>query len=376
MPRRSSSSLVGSLLIVLLALAAGGARAGGKGPRSPLELYFGDLHAHTAFSDGSEGTPEDAYRTARAGGADYFATSDHNFMLTQEEWAQTLQFATQQTDAAFAALPASEYWLASGFGEVIVLNVEELENDANFHGPGRRALSRQEVIPAFYDWLASHPGAIGHWPHPGLYGDLDEFEHRTDARDAVMSLIEIHNFGSFVGAPASWGVHDYEPQYQMALEKGWHVMPAAVSDTHASDWIVGSPVRTVLLAPSRAPADLYDAMRASRGYATLDENLRIRFSLDGAVMGSVLAAPADAHTASISIEDPDAVPEDAVTRVEIVSDHGEVVASLGANDTRVDWKVELQSGTARYFYVRVTTASDLGGGEGVTAWTAPVWTGR
>lgn len=374
MPRRSSSSLVGSLSIALLALAAGGARAGG--PRSPLELYFGDLHAHTAFSDGWEGTPEDAYRTARAGGADYFATSDHNFMLTQEEWAQTLQFAARQTDAAFAALPASEYWLASGFGEVIVLNVEELENDANFHGPGRSALSRQEVIPAFYDWLASHPGAIGHWPHPGLYGDLDEFEHRTDARDAVMSLIEIHNYGSFVGAPASWGVHDYEPQYQMALEKGWHVMPAAVSDTHASDWIVGSPVRTVLLARSRAPADLYDAMRASRGYATLDENLRIRFSLDGAVMGSVLATRADAHTASISIEDPDAVPEDAVTRVEIVSDHGEVVASLGANDTRVDWNVKLQSGTARYFYVRVTTASDLGGGEGVTAWTAPVWTGR
>ena len=65
-----------------------------------------------------------------------------------------------------------------------------------------------------------------------------------------------------------------------------------------------------------------------------------------------------------------------MTRVEIVSDHGEVVASLGANDTRVDWNVTLRSGSARYFYVRVTTASDLGGGEGVTAWTAPVWTGR
>ena len=372
MPPRSSSSLVGSLLIALL--AAGG--AGGKGPRPPLELYFGDLHAHTGFSDGWEGTPEDAYRTARAAGADFFATSDHNFMLTQEEWAQTLQFAAEQTDSAFAALPASEYWLASGFGEIIVLNVAELENDANFHGPGRSALSREEVIPAFYDWLASHPGAIGHWAHPGLYGDLDAFEHRTDARDAAMSLIEIHNYGSWVGAPASWGVHDYEPQYQMALDKGWHVMPAAVSDTHDSDWIVGSPVRTVLLARSREPADLYAAMRAQRGYATLDENLRIRFSLDGAVMGSVLAAPADAHTARITIEDPDAVPEDAVTRVEIVSDHGAVVASLDALDTRVDWNVELPSGSARYFYVRVTTASDLGGGEGVTAWTAPIWTGR
>ncbi len=30
----------------------------------------------------------------------------------------------------------------------------------------------------------------------------------------------------------------------------------------------------------------------------------------------------------------------------------------------------------RYFYVRVTTASDYWGNEGITAWTAPVWTGR
>jgi len=30
----------------------------------------------------------------------------------------------------------------------------------------------------------------------------------------------------------------------------------------------------------------------------------------------------------------------------------------------------------RYYYVRVTTASDFAGVEGVTAWTAPVWTGR
>jgi hypothetical protein len=37
---------------------------------------------------------------------------------------------------------------------------------------------------------------------------------------------------------------------------------------------------------------------------------------------------------------------------------------------------QVSSSTSRYYYVRVTTASDVTGGPGFTAWTAPVWTGR
>lgn len=82
------------------------------------------------------------------------------------------------------------------------------------------------------------------------------------------------------------------------------------------------------------------------------------------------------YTAEIAIEDPDGVPWDAITLVEIVSDGGRVVARRPFAETAVSWKVTLRSPAARYFYVRVTTASDVSGGEGLTAWTSPVWTGR
>jgi hypothetical protein len=36
----------------------------------------------------------------------------------------------------------------------------------------------------------------------------------------------------------------------MALDNGWQVMPAANSDTHATNWITGYEVRTVLPAES------------------------------------------------------------------------------------------------------------------------------
>jgi hypothetical protein len=53
-----------------------------------------------------------------------------------------------------------------------------------------------------------------------------------------------------------------------------------------------------------------------------------------------------------------------------------VVAKKAFNSADVTWSPTLSSATARYFYVRVTTASDFWGRQGITAWTAPVWTGR
>ena len=85
-------------------------------------------------------------------------------------------------------------------------------------------------------------------------------------------------------------------------------------------------------------------MRAQRGYATLDKNLSIRFSVNGGVMGSTLAR-ASTYSADVKIWDPDALAgraADAVTRVEIVSDGGAVVRSLAlsaaAGSRTVTWR--------------------------------------
>jgi hypothetical protein len=85
----------------------------------------------------------------------------------------------------------------------------------------------------------------------------------------------------------------------------------------------------------------------------------------------------------VKIWDPDALAgdaSDAVTRVDIVSDEGEVVRSLkpkaAAGSKTINWRAEGLP-PASYFWVRVSTASDdVNGVPGVTAWTAPVWTGR
>jgi hypothetical protein len=356
--------------------------AGTREKTTAYNLYFGDLHTHTGYSDG-QGTPWEAFAAAKRAGADFMATTDHvhypygQIMLTPELWADTLLAAKSTTSKDFVAMAGYELWLPWA-GEVNVYNTVEIYDETG--NPGGHGYNNglqgsiHEALPSLYDWLAA-TGAIGQWNHPTYYsGPFDmgfnespmsnffDFAYYTAARDQGMCVLE--NLESAY----------YELSYIWALDAGWHVMPAANSDTHSANWISGSEIRTVLLAPSLSPENLYEAMRASRGYATQDENLRIYYTVNGAVMGSILS-PTGTYQVSVQISDPDGA-ADAIKLVEIVSDHGAVVASMGFDSAKVQWTTTLTSDSADYFYVRVTTASNLSGEEGVTAWTAPVWIGE
>ena len=336
--------------------------AGGGAKPVAYNLYFGDLHSHTSYSDGWEGTPWDAFKAAKDGGADYFAVTDHvtlwnaysGLTLDSEEWADTLAAADYYTSEDFVAMAGYEAWLLARLGEINVYNVREL--------PPLEPLGyKWDRLPDLYDWLVSN-GAIGQYNHPYyMTKDFENYDYYTAARDSAMNILEV------------WNAQLAEDSYVMALDAGWHVMPSVNSDTHNPDWISGYEMRTVLLAPSLTPENLYAAMNACRGYGTLDKNLRVQYMLNGAAMGSVLM-PSSSYKVSIQVSDPDGA-VDAIKLVEIVSDGGVVVASKKFNSADISWSTSLTSSSASYYYVRVTTDSGLDGLPGLTAWTAPVWTG-
>ncbi len=361
------SSATGPVLGIEASLMAGA----GDAPRQ-YNLYFGDLHSHTGFSDGT-GTPDLAYAAARAAGADFLAVTDHYFELNDAEWTSMVSSANTHTiDDEFVAMAAYEYYLV-GINEINVYGTETmaphpgLTPNAQYNGD---RMDGGSFLPWFYDWIASEPGAIGQWNHPLSYGcpvawDYFQFAFVNEERDAGMGMIEI--FNGYIR----------ESSYVKALDNGWHMMPTATADTHTDDWISGYEMRTALLAPSLDREDLLDAMRCGRGYATLDSDLRITYTLNGEVMGSVLGAGGSSFEAHIHIVDPSGDAADAITLVEIVSDGGAVVWSMEGDGTTVfDETAVLESEDARYYYLRVSTQSNEQGLPGYTAWTAPVWTGN
>lgn len=360
-------SIVAIFVLIVPFFSANVVSAKAAKPPMTYNLYFGDLHTHTGYSDAYEdSTPWDAYSAAIAAGADFMAVTDHvaiwhdyqAWVMDPAEWKDELAAADYYTSKKFVAMAGYEAYLLGHCGEINVYNVRDLP-------PKEPEGYKFDRLPTFYDWLAQTPGAIGQFNHP-LYvsDDFLNFNYYSTTRDIGMGIIEVYN--DMI----------YDASYIMALDAGWHLMPSANSDTHYSDWIAGHEMRTVLLAPSLTPENLYAAMSASRGYATLDSNLRVYYTLNGAVMGSTLSSLTSKYSAMVHIEDPDGTPEDSITFVEVVSDGGEVVASVHTSGTVVDLTIPLNSGSAHYFFLRVTTASDLSGSPGLTAWTAPVWTGR
>ena len=336
-------------------------------------LYFGDLHSHTSYSDGT-GTPDEAFAMAQSAGADFLAVTDHQHELNDREWVDILRSAGEHTSSTFVAMAGYEYYLR-GINELNIYGTPNMPPNPGLPPPSYYEGDRMtggSFFPWIYDWIAAEPGAIGQWNHPLSYGcpvawDYFQFDFWTEERDSAMGMLECYN----------WGYRD--SSYIKALDEGWHMMPTATEDDHYGDWISPLGIRTVLLAPSLTSDNLYEAMREGRGYATLDENLEIRFTLNGEVMGSSLSSPgATSYTASIVINDPDGLC-DAITLVEIISDRNETAWSYEpTSSSSVDETVVLSGdGAPRYFFVRVTTVSPLNGDEpGVTAWTAPVWTGN
>lgn len=368
MVKKTYLTILSVLIVCVLIgpLFCGNVSSARDAKKPTYNLYFGDLHTHTSYSDAWEGTPWDAYQAAIDAGADYMAITDHvsiwnaysGLTMDPEEWADTLAAADYFTSKKFVAMAGYEAWLLGHLGEINVYNIREL--------PTEEPLGYKfDRLTDFYDWLAQQPGAIGQFNHPYyMTDDFEQYSGYSESRDSAMNIIEVWN-GEFT-----------EESYIMALDTGWHVMPSVNSDTHDPNWIAGYEMRTVLLAEKLTSENLYAAMSAHRGYGTLDKNLRIYYTLNDAVMGSTLGLATSTATAEIHIEDPDGIASDAITKVEIVSDGGMIVATLDTGSTVVDWTVTLDSSEASYFYVRVTTASGLNGEAGVTAWTAPVWTGN
>jgi hypothetical protein len=318
--------------------------------------YFGDLHTQTSLSDGT-GSPGGAYASGRAAGMDFFAVTDHSTFITPNEWSATRAAAKAATSRGFVGIAGYELsWDRFHVNAFAVRSVVPKTVDV------------MTGLPAvdFIDPLLALPSAIGQFNHPYWLGDdydFDDFRGRTPQRDAVMNLLEVYN--GLCG--------QFEDSYVKCLDAGWHVMPTANSDSHLVDWDTTTApyeYRSVLLAPDLDRPALFDAMRASRGYASMDRDLHVGFTVDGAVMGSTIAR-APEHVVWIKVDDPDAhVPGDQITKLEVISDSGAVVDARKVNGHSVTWTPSVHVSAANYFWLRVTAA------DGVAAWTAPVWIGR
>ena len=327
-------------------------------------VYFGQLHAHTNLSDGT-GSVEEAFdHASKVENLDFFAVTDHSDSFDNADagaigadgvgisadWAAGKQAAASVTNEDFVGL--------FGF-EMTWPEDKQLGHISTFNTPGWQTRDQEdfENVPTalehYYKALTTVPGSVSQFNHPDtIHGDFERFDHYSPEYDEAISLLEI---------AGEDGAVDCE-YYHLALDKGWHVAPTNNQNNHNGQWGDASRARTVILAETLTEEALYAAMKDRRVYATQDSDLTVYYTLNGAVMGSILPKSEEAEI-TVFLSDPT---DEAIGNVEVVTDKGEVLAQQRVETPTKMLELSVFSGHG-YYYLRITQP------DGDVAVTAPVW---
>lgn len=342
------------------------------------QLYFGQLHAHTNISDGA-GTVEEAFEhAAGVDNLDFLAVTDHSNSFDNEsdsrvdlgadltnvsdEWKQGHEAAAAVTGKDFVGLYGFEMTWSDGFGHINTFNTPGFESRSNSEFGNKSGST--EGYQNYYDKLVEVGSSLSQFNHPGTtFGDFQDFAFYDPQVDQRITLIEVGNGEGAIGSSGYFPSYEY---YTRALDKGWHVAPTNNQDNHKGNWGDSNTARSVVLASDLTEKGIYDAIRNYRVYATEDNDLSIRYDLNGNAMGSILSKQ-DAVEITAQISDPT---DTADMKVEVIVNGGLVLDSQTLTDGKDTVTFTFDSNDYSYYYLRVTQADQN------IAVTAPVWTGE
>ncbi len=360
--------------------------------KAQFQLYFGQLHSHTTYSDGS-GSLEEALnyvsKLPESANVDFVAFTDHSNYFDESGNANpeaALYDVSQMTPESKKLWDAYKGAIAAfneSQSDVIAIGGFEMTwsggpghintfNTAGIVSRNNSVLNNKTSdagLKAYYDLLSNSALAdsISQFNHPGsTFGTFADFSYWNALVDTRIQLVEVGNGEGQIGAGGYYPSYEY---YTMALDKGWHVAPTNNQDNHKGKWGNANDARDVILTDNFTEEGLYEAIRNYRVYSTEDKNLEIYYTVNGQQLGSIIEEVPEKLDINVLVNDPDA--SDSISKVEIIVNSGKVAYTW-------DNPAELATGnlsvtldpTFSYYYVRVTQ------GDGDLAVTAPVWVGE
>ncbi len=307
-----------------------------------MKLYKGEVHTHTAESDGL-GTPREAMLNARdVAGMDFFAVTEHSTYLIDDKYKNQIRIANEfNVPGKFAALYGWEMtWAhANGlWGHMNILGCRDVILDRDAYSLGM-----------FYDWMKEH-GGVAMFNHPGYsWGNFDEYRIPADVANRNAALAEIKMSG-------------YDREYAHMLKRGYRVSPVYNEDNHSGTWGIASDSFGYVLAPALTRENIMDAFRKRRTYSTSDKTLKLKYSVNGKWMGSEIDYT---DTLEVRVE----LSTELLTgigRIQLVSVNGIVVAEVNAGlKKEFLWEICVPADYP-YYYIKIA-------GKDRYTVTSPVW---
>jgi len=331
----------------------------------PMSAYHGDIHNHTSYSDGS-GTPTEALAAGRAAGFDFMAITDHSYAIDDSEWGDILSAVNAATvDGTFVALRGFEYTQGAE-GHINVYNTVRhavRTNTGCAYCDYTPNLEAGVTVQGFYPWLAitgtvalDDAGTVMQFNHPGWI-NFNDWAYHPEVGDTAR-LEEVGN-----GSGASYAFS--EDEYIRSLDYGWKVGATNNADTHSTYWGTNTPHRTGVWMAALRKADLLEALRARRTFATEDANTDLYLKANGTWMGTEIP-----NTGAVIFEVAYADPDGEIpAALQLISDGGQVITETAPTVADFVWGFDLSiTPGVHYYYVKATQA------DGDRIVSSPVWT--
>ena len=361
-----------TLALLLFFMGAGG---------QTYQYYWGNLHGHTAYSDGNKDaastgvkTPGGSYAFAKKSEhLDFLGISEHNHHqagMQLASYSKGLKDAnTANKNGTFVCLYGMEYGVISHGGHVIIYGVDKLigweDNNFDVECP-------KSHYNDLWDILAEYPKAFATLAHPKNddYEDLLNSPYNKTA-DQVICGVAVMSGPAFAEntdyATAKPG--NFVGYFRGMLAAGYHVGPTVDHDNHYLTFGRMASSRTVVLSPKLDRDSIIAAYREMRFYASTDWNAKVQFTLNGFPMGSRINTKVNA-TIKATVTDPDA--GDDVQSIKLMfGEPGSKVLSTvltsASNTNTLSFSHNAAKGKIFYYYLEITQK------DGDKIYTSPIW---
>jgi hypothetical protein len=321
-----------------------------------LQVYFGDYHNHTSFSDG-RAYPDVAMAFGRDWrGLDFLCVTDHDITVTPGEFAWNNTVADMLTDSAYVCLHGyepSKGWAQEGFGHWNLL----------FPGGGDVFQYEEGMTPeALFEYAKARDAVlIPH--HVGKTFAPYNWDYFDETAQPVVELCSMHGiFETYRGHEGELDM--VEGKFiEDGLGRGYRFGFVAGSDYHnCFEALSGECGLTGIYATGLTKDEIYDAIKRRRTFALTGSRIVVDFRCNDVFMGEEIeGARGDLVFTGY------AASPDSIVSVEIMSNKQIVFEQAsGVPEVSFEWRTEAPDSEA-YYYLRARTTRDD------YAWSSPIW---
>jgi hypothetical protein len=350
--------------------------------------YFGNLHAHSSYSDGNVDntafTPSNDYAYAKTSLCmDFLGISEHNHLMNVSNYQPGLNQAAAATTTNFLALYGMEYGVISNGGHVLIYGSNQLigwtNNNYNIYVPQSNYIGTPETtgVTGLFRTInninnQSGNTAFASFAHPDFadYNNLANIPYNATADSAaigcaVASGPAFSTNTTYNDPPSAMAYLDY---YNRMLSKGYHIGPFMDHDSHYTNFGRSSNNRLAVMAADLTSSSFYAAMKARHFYATEDCDTRVKFTINNELMGGIVTASTAPAISVYAIDptNPTAIPTIKIMYGVLGTGATPVQLANGSGYTFSYTDNSLAIGATGYYYADITIA-------GNRTISSPIW---